>query len=62
MPAKYRELYFTRDQNADAYILNKKGGDVSRENYRYEPKSPEFCTSYGLVGETALPNMPRTYL
>ncbi|KAJ1333218.1 acetyl esterase [Microdochium nivale] len=62
VPAKYQALWFARDQNADAYILNKKGGDVARELCRFEPESPEFCPGYGAVGKAALAKMPPTYI
>ncbi|KXJ86507.1 Alpha/Beta hydrolase protein [Microdochium bolleyi] len=61
VPAKYRELYFAWEQNANSHILDKKGGDASRENYCHDPESPEFCPGFGPAGEAALPNMPPTY-
>ncbi|KAH7028822.1 Alpha/Beta hydrolase protein [Microdochium trichocladiopsis] len=60
VPDKYRHLWFSREQNATAAVIDTKGHDYILASYQSDPKSPDYCPGYG-QGEAAPGKMPPTY-
>jgi acetyl esterase/lipase len=42
VPAKYKHLWFSREQNADSLIWSKAAIDYLKENYEPDVRSPDF--------------------
>ncbi|KAL0263395.1 hypothetical protein SLS55_002375 [Diplodia seriata] len=59
VPAAYRDLWFSREQNRDAFILNAAAVDALMDKYGPDTASPDWCP---LNAENALVGYPRTYV
>lgn len=58
VPDKYRDLWFSREQNAASPIINAEAIAWVKETYGYDSKSPDFCPGYGQGADAASKSAP----